>query len=653
VLPGTKLGKYEVIRQIAVGGMAEIYLARTAGIEGFEKHVVVKRILPQHASNAAFVDMFLNEARLAATLHHPNIAQVYDIGVEAGEYFFAMEYIHGEDLLAIAQQANERNEPLSLETALTLMTGLCAGLHYAHEKAGPDGRPLEIVHRDVSPSNVIVSYDGAIKLVDFGIARASGQQTTTRGGLKGKIAYMSPEQCRASGPIDRRSDLFSAGILLYELTCGLPPFIGDTDYQLLDQIVNLDAPPPSTIVPNYPPALEKIVLRALARDREERYATALELQTALEDFAHENRLRISPLVLTRTMSTLFPERLEEWAHAKATGAFFVEPHVVRTLFEDGHTPPADSAVLRAAHEAIKAHEAILAEAIDDRGTTLKDPPVREDDEAVTEHPRAVNAARGPTLRMRAAPPKARVETPAPGLSGAVTLVSPQSTPGSSTETPAAIPLPLHIGPLQSDLPLERPVLRRAVEAPEGVRAPARAPRDAPPVRASRIPLFVWLVVALAAMAGVMIALLFALPADSTPTPSVPAHVEMTATPQPAATPAPVAPTPAPVATKPEPVAAKPDPVAPTPAPVAAPPASVAANPDPVATPPAPTPAPKPDPIATKPDPIKTKPVATTSAPHKASPKTATKPKAKKPTPPKEQKTWSEDSPFMPVRTTTH
>src|ERR1041384_6537434 len=193
--PGDKLGKYEVNRQIAVGGMAELYLTRTVGIEGFEKLVCVKRILPQYIHNPSFVNMFLNEARLAATLHHPSIAQVYDIGQEAGEYFFSMEYVHGEDLGRLVATGRENGVPISLDCALTLAAGLCAGLHHAHEKASPDGKPLGVVHRDVSPTNVLVSYDGAVKLVDFGIARAGRTQPSSQTGLKGKIAYMSPEQC--------------------------------------------------------------------------------------------------------------------------------------------------------------------------------------------------------------------------------------------------------------------------------------------------------------------------------------------------------------------------------------------------------------------------------------------------------------------------
>ena len=285
--------------------------------------------------------MFLNEARLAATLQHPNVAAVHDIGVEDGDYFFAMEYVHGEDLDRVASQASEHGVPVSMDAALTLVAGLCAGLHYAHERTGPDGQPLQIVHRDVSPSNVIVSYDGAVKLVDFGIARAmAGKPNTTPGGLKGKIVYMSPEQCKEEAVLDRRSDIYSIGTLLYELTVGRAPFTGESEYAILNQIVNTDVPPPTSHVPGYPPALEKIVLRALARDPAQRYETALQLQGELEDFAHESRLRVSPLVLARLMSTLFPARLEEWDNAKSQGAFFVEQHVVRTLIEDGREPHA-------------------------------------------------------------------------------------------------------------------------------------------------------------------------------------------------------------------------------------------------------------------------------------------------------------------------
>ena len=194
--------------------MAEIYLAKARGIEGFEKLVVLKRILPQHADSEDFIRMFLDEARLAATLHHPNIAQTYDIGTEGGSYFFTMEYVHGEDMRNILKTCARTRKGLPLDHSITMVLGTAAGLHHAHEKLASDGSPLNIVHRDVSPSNVLVTYDGAVKVVDFGIAKAATHRAESRvGSLKGKIAYMSPEQCRGE-KLDRRSDVFAIGILL-------------------------------------------------------------------------------------------------------------------------------------------------------------------------------------------------------------------------------------------------------------------------------------------------------------------------------------------------------------------------------------------------------------------------------------------------------
>jgi serine/threonine protein kinase len=335
--PGDKLGKHEIVRQIAVGAMAELYLTRTVGSEGFEKLACVKRILPQYIGNPSFVGMFLNEARLAATLHHPNIAQVYDISQDNGEHFFSMEYVHGEDLGRLEAAGRDNGVPISLDCALTIVAGLCAGLHHAHDKASLDGKPLGVVHRDVSPSNVLISYDGAVKLVDFGIARAGGEPSASQIGLKGKASFLSPEQIRGRGPVDRRSDVFSVGTILYELTTGQLPFDDVTEFGILEKIVDRDPERPSALVPGYSPALEAIVMRALQRDPDRRYPTALALQNQLEDFAENHRLRISPLVLARLMSTLFPARLEEWDHARAQGAFFVEEHVVRTLIESGKT----------------------------------------------------------------------------------------------------------------------------------------------------------------------------------------------------------------------------------------------------------------------------------------------------------------------------
>lgn len=289
--------------------MAEVFRARTRGAEGFEKEVAVKRIHPHLASDEMFVRMFLDEARLAATLRHPNIAQVYDVGVERGEYFYAMELLDGLDVYRLARACRAAGTAIPLEHALGIVLGACAGLHYAHERRTPDGRPLHIVHRDVSPQNVFVTFEGGVKLLDFGIAKAVRPSTpdTTQGTLKGKVAYMSPEQCGAQ-PLDARSDVFSLSIVLWELTTGQRLYVGENDYRTMKLISEADAQRPSEAKPDYPPALEEIVMRGLARDRDQRFSSARELHLALEAFAHAQHLPLSSV------------RLGEWTRELARGA---------------------------------------------------------------------------------------------------------------------------------------------------------------------------------------------------------------------------------------------------------------------------------------------------------------------------------------------
>ncbi len=309
--PGSRLDRYELICRLAVGGMAEIYLARATGIEGFEKLVVLKRILPQFAHNPGFVSMFLDEARLSATLQHPNIAQVYDIGHCGDSYFFTMEYVRGQDVRSILKTAVAAKRPISLSHIITIVTGAAAGLHAAHEKCDLDGKPLGVVHRDVSPSNVLVGYNGSVKLVDFGVAKAAQRSNQTQTGtLKGKVAYMSPEQCTGR-PVDRRSDIFALGILLYELTCRRRLFSGSSEFEIMTKIVQQDVTPPSQWVKNYPAALERILLRALARDPEQRYPTAQAMQLELEEFARKHRLAVSPVKLGELMREMFVDRMRE------------------------------------------------------------------------------------------------------------------------------------------------------------------------------------------------------------------------------------------------------------------------------------------------------------------------------------------------------
>jgi serine/threonine protein kinase len=344
-----RLGKYQLLRRVATGGMAEIYVARADGLAGFEKLVVLKRILPQHAESEEFIRMFLTEARLAATLHHPNIVQVYDIGEDAGTYFFTMEWVQGQDLRKLVRAARKAERPLPLEHIVHIVAGVAAGLEHAHARTDADGRPLGIVHRDVSPSNVIVTYDGAVKLVDFGIAKAaSAQAATVAGTLKGKIPYMSPEQCRGEG-VDNRSDVFSIGTLIWELTTGLRLFSGDNEIAVLNRVARGDVPPPSTVRPDYPPGLEEVVMRALQSDPRARYQTAMDLQIDLEDFAREARLPVSSARLAKFMRELFADEIDQLAAWRAADR--VDPSASysahstlsgteRTVV-DGSDPPSD------------------------------------------------------------------------------------------------------------------------------------------------------------------------------------------------------------------------------------------------------------------------------------------------------------------------
>jgi tRNA A-37 threonylcarbamoyl transferase component Bud32 len=307
-----ELAKYEIIKRLAAGGMAEIFLARASGLPGVQKTVVIKRILPVLASKSDFLEMFLNEARIAATLQHVNVVQMYDVGVADGNYFIVMEYLHGEDVRSIQRALYERRERLPLEHALHIAIGVCAGLHYAHEKIGHDGQPLNIVHRDVSPQNVIVTYNGDVKLLDFGVAKASSNLHETACGIvKGKIPYMSPEHCMGH-TIDRRADIFSLGIMMFELTLGRRLYGGGTEFETLKRIVEQPVPRPSELEPDYDLRLEQIVMRALAKRADDRYATARELQIELEDLARERRMYMSAIALSQFMERLFGNKIEAW-----------------------------------------------------------------------------------------------------------------------------------------------------------------------------------------------------------------------------------------------------------------------------------------------------------------------------------------------------
>ena len=295
---------------IARGGMAEVHLARRDGVAGFRKLVALKRMLPQLADDPSFERMFLAEARLAAGLHHSNLATVIDFGLLGGRYFLAMEYVHGHDLRSLMQRASKQcpDGVIPLSCALWIVRSVAAGLHYAHERRDDDGRPFGLVHRDVSPSNVLVSYEGEVKLTDFGVAKVTtGHEETATTVLKGKLAYMSPEQARHE-PVDRRSDVFALGIVLFELTTGYRQFAADNQYRLINAVADGDVTLPSAVRPDYDPRLEAIVARALAPRREDRFPTALALHDALGLYATEAGLRPEGPELGRLVLSLFGPR---------------------------------------------------------------------------------------------------------------------------------------------------------------------------------------------------------------------------------------------------------------------------------------------------------------------------------------------------------
>ncbi len=309
-------GKYLLLDRIAVGGMAEIFLARQMGPEGFEKTVVLKRIRPHLGDKKSFVRMFLNEAKLAAQLTHPNIIQIHDLGkvsdpsAAENSYFIAMEYLFGRDMRRVMPKAEAQGIAFPIVYACKIASQVLEGLFYAHQKADVQGRPLGIVHRDVTPENIFVSFDGGVKVLDFGIAKAANQVEMTRAGeIKGKLSYMSPEQCMGK-PLDHRSDIFSLGVVLYEWVTGFKLFTGESDVAVLKSITDGKIYKPSYFKPDVPEQIEQILMRALEKEPEQRYQSAWEMQYDLDEFLANNEFTPSNQHLATFMKQLFTDEMD-------------------------------------------------------------------------------------------------------------------------------------------------------------------------------------------------------------------------------------------------------------------------------------------------------------------------------------------------------
>jgi serine/threonine protein kinase len=275
-------------------------------VEGFEKVVAVKRILSHLSDNKEFVDMFIDEAKMVAGLTHPNIVQIFDLGKIERSYYIAMEYVHGRDLRTILRRAREREVAVPLEFSAFVVSRVCAALEYAHRKRDESGQPMLLVHRDVSPQNILLSFEGDVKLTDFGIAKAASKATITdKGALRGKLLYMSPEQAWGKA-MDRRSDVFSAGIVFYEMLTGQKPFLGTSEMSILETVRECRVAPPTTLNPHIPEKMERVAMKALERDPEIRYQDAGEMHRDLERVLHE-RQPTTPRDVTLLLEQLFDE----------------------------------------------------------------------------------------------------------------------------------------------------------------------------------------------------------------------------------------------------------------------------------------------------------------------------------------------------------
>ncbi len=323
------LGRYRIVDELGVGGMASVHLARMDGPGGFQKWVAIKKIHPHLVEDESFVQMFLDEARVAARISHPNVATVFDLGKHEDTYWIAMEYLHGEPLREVMRRTEELGTAMPPEIACRVIADAAEGLHAAHELLGKHGEKLGLVHRDVTPHNLFVTYDGVTKVVDFGIAKFSSRMSHTRAGtLKGKLAYMSPEQVHGEA-IDRRTDVFALGVVLWELTTGQRLFRMESDLDTLAKVQECNVPRPSTLIRGYPVDLEKIVMKALSKNRGERFRTARELSRALQSLLMRRGLFIASDEVEAYTQSIFNDRIQKreahlrWA-AEVTSTINIE-----------------------------------------------------------------------------------------------------------------------------------------------------------------------------------------------------------------------------------------------------------------------------------------------------------------------------------------
>lgn len=306
------LGKYRIIAELGHGGMADVYLAVARGAAGFSKLVVIKRLRANLVDQPEFVRMLVDEARLAGRLNHPNCVQTIEVTLQGEQYYIAMEYLDGQPMHRVLHRANRESGRLPFKLSARILADSLSGLHYAHELKEFDGTPLDVVHRDATPQNIFITYDGSVKVVDFGIAKAVGRASETRAGvIKGKVAYMAPEQA-AGMDVDRRADIFSVGVMLWEAAAGQRMWSDQKELQILQRLISGDYPTsPRSVNPEVSPELDRICAKALARDADDRYATAEDFRRELEAAIEAEGHRVTNRELGEYLADLFKDRREQ------------------------------------------------------------------------------------------------------------------------------------------------------------------------------------------------------------------------------------------------------------------------------------------------------------------------------------------------------
>ncbi len=500
---GERLDRFELVTELASGGMATVYLARLSGVAGFQRLVAIKRLHPHLAKEPEFIEMFLDEARLAARIHHPNVVPIQEVGESDGGFYLVMDYVEGDTLARLLARAAQTDTQIPWGVTIRILLDTLAGLHAAHELTDDLGQPLAIVHRDVSPQNILVGSDGISRITDFGVARAASRLSTTRSGqLKGKIAYMSPEQARGDR-IDRRADVFACGIVLWEALALKRLFRADGEAATLNRVLYDPIPSPSTHRPDIPAALEAVCMKALCREVDERFETAEELADELERVGRSLSCVGSVRDVAACLERVFGEDLAQQREAVRAWLARSEPTApprsrqslpdsVQTRVEKGKSEPGAQRTERSRSTPTRAEpvERLAVTAPAEPGSRTLPDKVSSVSSAVLHVQESSGAAQAPAPR--------RSPSRAIGLAAAAALVigvgvwgaSRLHTPGASPSTGASHAETALPSTVAKETPRSDPSPSTPSVEPDAVSAPAPAAKDdgaRPPASASHPP----------------------------------------------------------------------------------------------------------------------------------------------------------------------